>query len=83
VELPTDIYHGDRLVERQADRVLTVNGLDGNPGWITGEEFHLVVVHEVEHPPNTVEIIGSDSRRDAMIVVKRDHRRMEESEGLR
>lgn len=83
MESPTDIYHGGRLVERQADRVPIVNGPDGNPGWITGEEFHLVVVHEVEHSPNTLEIVGPDSHRDAMIVVKRDHRRMEEGECLR
>lgn len=65
-----NIHDGDRLVECQADRITIMRGPDSNPGWITGEEFNLVVVHEVEHSPDTLEVASPDSRRDAMIVVK-------------
>ena len=63
LELPTNIHDGDRLVECQPDRIIPMGGPDGNPGWITGDEFHLVVVHEVEHSPDTLEVVGPDSRR--------------------
>lgn len=48
-----------------------------------GEEFHLVVVHKVKHSLDTLKVVGLDSRRETVIVVKRDYCRVEEGEGLR
>jgi hypothetical protein len=82
VALPESV-DGALGVERQADRVSVTNGSDDDSGWVPRNEFHRVVVHEVEHSLDTLELVGPDSRRDAVVIVKGDYRRMDESETLR
>ena len=42
----TDIDDTRSLVERQSDLIPLVDGPDEDPGWVQGNEFHLVLVPE-------------------------------------
>lgn len=80
--LSTHVDDARRLVDRHADLVTVDGGNDSDTERIIGDDFSLVIRHEVEEPPRTSQVVGLDSRRNAVVIVEGDDRRVEQREAF-